>query len=293
MNTTHAHVYKVRATQDESAALYALQLLDGHLVECGMFSHNDLVHLCVSSQVGCPIGCLHCATTHSSVRFVRNLTEPELADICSLLLQRASVLRMTPVLSFSGHGEPLLNWDAVRTVMQSFCPSRIPLCYVTTIGIRETVDDLLAVSPNLLAVYISLHGPTDDSRQCIVPPHPRVCNCAELREFARQCLSQSRRVVFNYVLTNHNTTDDCVAHMESFFNNTLRDSELRLLRLNDVPGSLLLPISEDESRRFFASVAAIMPHVRVRLTRSVGDTCGIACGQLRARARNDSAEEAV
>jgi 23S rRNA (adenine2503-C2)-methyltransferase len=285
MNTKHVRVYQINESLDKAGTLYVLELSDGNLIECGAFSHNGLTHLCISSQVGCSLGCTHCATTYSSVRYVRDLTQQELLDICRMLLDMSQPLTLPPILSFSGHGEPLLNWGPIEGTFGALCPGDVPRCYVTTVGIRSSLASVLQSSPELLAVYISLHGPTDVYREIIVPRHPVVCNCDELHAFGALCLSQSRRVVFNYVLTKDNTTTECISQMDSFFDSKLAGCELRLCQLNRVIGSKVLPAEEHTAGTFYEAVKDHLPHIGVRMTRSVGDKCGIACGQLRARAK--------
>lgn len=177
--------WKLLATKGCSRArcfVYLFELADGSCIECGVFIHNALTHMCVSSQVGCNIGCKHCATSYANPQYVRNVSGEELLSISEFLVSQVRDWGPPLVLSFAGHGEPLLNLDAVRTTCDALSSSFDLRYHVTTVGIRNILEQLLDWVHPQPCIYISLHGGCDSKRHLIVPQDRRICSCDELPE---------------------------------------------------------------------------------------------------------------
>ena len=142
-----------------------LKLQDGHAIESVIMKHKGRNTLCVSSQVGCQMGCTFCATGTMGI----------IADLWSgeILEQLAYANNVAPIRNvvFMGMGEPLNNYDAVLKAIQAMtsvfglAPKHITL---STVGIIHRIRQLTKDAP-LVRLALSLHAPTQELRSEIVP----------------------------------------------------------------------------------------------------------------------------
>jgi len=178
-----------------------LGLADGATIETVLMRYDDGRRtVCVSTQVGCGMGCTFCATGMAGL--TRNLSAGEIVDQALAMAQETGE-RATHVV-FMGMGEPLANYAAtlraVRLLNASFGP-RIGMRHMTisTVGLVPQIRRL-AQERLQLTLAISLHAPTDDLRSQLVPVNQR-WPIAELLEAAREYADLTgRRVTFEYVL---------------------------------------------------------------------------------------------
>lgn len=189
---------------NETATRYVFCLNDDSIVEAAVFKHKNQFHLCVSTQVGCPIGCIHCATTYSPVQYLRNLTIEELTFIIKCALEEMPS-RIDKVLSFSGHGEPSLNWNAVTVVSKIF-QNEFQRFYVTTIGSKGWLEKIIEQAETNFIFYLSLHGSTDRERSLLIPNSIQLSSVKDLFCFANKYSSLGGEVVFNYMLHTGNSS---------------------------------------------------------------------------------------
>ncbi|TDH68833.1 hypothetical protein CCR75_009792 [Bremia lactucae] len=143
-----------------------LKLQDGHEIEAVIMRHKGRNTLCVSSQVGCQMGCTFCATGTLGI----------IADLCSgeILEQLAHANRVARIRNvvFMGMGEPLNNYDAVLAAIRAMtrvfeiAPKFITL---STVGVIHRIRQLSRDAP-LVRLALSLHAPTQEMRCQIVPP---------------------------------------------------------------------------------------------------------------------------
>ncbi|HLK13972.1 MAG TPA: 23S rRNA (adenine(2503)-C(2))-methyltransferase RlmN [Fimbriimonadaceae bacterium] len=171
---------------------------DGNVYECVLLPYKDRVSCCLSSQVGCPMGCAFCATGLGG--FDRNLTAGEIVGQY-LELQRMSERRISHVV-FMGMGEPLLNLANVIKAMR-ILHDEVGLSYrhltVSTVGIVPGIGELAnAKLPIHLA--LSLHSPLDSVRDGLMPVNHR-WNVAEvmaaMRDYQR---ATGRKITIEYLL---------------------------------------------------------------------------------------------
>lgn len=171
---------------------------DGEVFECVLLPYEDRVSCCLSSQVGCPMGCTFCATGLGG--FDRNLTAAEIVGQY-LLLQRVSPKRISHVV-FMGMGEPLLNLkNLVRSL--NILHDEVGLSYrhitVSTVGLVPQIYELAELAlPIHLA--LSLHSPLDEIREPLMPVNkkwPVSVVIQAMRDYHR---ATSRKVTFEYLL---------------------------------------------------------------------------------------------
>lgn len=173
---------------------------DGQVYECVLLPYEDRVSCCISTQVGCPMGCVFCATGLGG--FDRNLTLSEIVGQY-LLLQSISKRRISHIV-FMGMGEPLLNLDAVIRALRIF-HDEIGLSYrhltISTVGLVPQIEKL--AQENLpIHLALSLHSPLDEVRDRLMPvnhkwPVERVMQA--MRDYQA---ATGRKVTFEYLLIN-------------------------------------------------------------------------------------------
>jgi len=180
---------------------YLLQLPDGATVETVFMRYQDgRRSVCVSTQVGCGMGCTFCATGLAGL--TRNLTAAEIIDQV-ILVQRLTGERVTNVV-FMGMGEPLANYEAtLRAIRLLNAPYGLEIgmrhLTVSTVGLVPQIRRLAAERLQL-TLAVSLHAPTDELRSDLVPIN-RKWPVAELLDASGEYVRQSgRRISFEYVL---------------------------------------------------------------------------------------------
>ncbi|HNT28107.1 MAG TPA: radical SAM protein, partial [bacterium] len=162
-------------TSTDGTAKYRFTLDDGAIIESVLIPEKERLTLCVSTQVGCPLGCLFCRT--GSLGFTRDLTTREIiGQLWAVQRQvREAGKRVTNVV-FMGMGEPLLNLantvDTIRIMLDdlgfNLSNRRVT---VSTIGIPARIDELGGqVAVNLA---LSLHATTDVKRAALMPATKR------------------------------------------------------------------------------------------------------------------------
>lgn len=180
---------------------YLFSLADGPTMETVFMRYEDgRRSVCISTQVGCGMGCTFCATGLAGL--TRNLTPAEIVDQV-VAVQRLTGERVTNVV-FMGMGEPLANYGpTLRTVELLNAP------YAAGIGMRHLTISTVGLVPQIrrlarerlqLTLAVSLHAPTDELRNELVPIN-RQWPIADLLDACREYVSlTSRRISFEYVL---------------------------------------------------------------------------------------------
>ncbi|WP_297450537.1 23S rRNA (adenine(2503)-C(2))-methyltransferase RlmN [Ferrovum sp.] len=283
----HAHV-EVPALVSEHIAgdgtrKWVLSLGPGNAIETVFIPEAHRGTLCISSQVGCALECSFCSTGQQG--FNRNLTTAEIIGQVwwanQALGANHSNERVISNVVLMGMGEPLLNYDAVVMALDILLDDfgyglsrrRVTL---STSGVIPALDRLGERIPVALAV--SLHAPTDELRNQLVPIN-RKYPLAALMAACRRYLKTAPRdfITFEYVmLAGVNDSDlqarqliDCVRDIPCKFN---------LIPFNPFPGSDYRRSSPERISRFRDILMAAGLIVTVRRTR--GDDIDAACGQL-------------
>jgi 23S rRNA (adenine2503-C2)-methyltransferase len=190
---------------DQQSTKYLFSLSDGNFVESVILRNSDRITLCISTQSGCPVGCVFCATGRFG--FFRDLTSGEIVEqvihLSRLLSQQGEHITNIVLM---GMGEPFLNFDATLDAVKRFNDNsgmnigarRIT---ISTIGIP---DKILRFAQEGLQVNlaVSLHAPNDALRRELVPVAARI-QISELMQACHQYIkATNRRITFEYVLIN-------------------------------------------------------------------------------------------
>ena len=264
-----------------SKLLYAID--GGYSVEAVTMRYPRRSTLCISSQVGCPIGCPFCATGQGP--FGRNLKAHEIVDQALDANRRLAKegRRLTHVV-FMGMGEPMANYHAVvESVRRLAAPELLGISprrvVVSTSGLVPRIA-MLAEEKLPVTLAISLHAARDELRDVLVPINRRY-PLAELLAAAQSFAKVTgRRVSYEWVLLGGvNDTDRDAAELGALLDGRL--SHVNLIPFNPVDNTPFHEPGPGSVARFAAQVAAQGLNVTVRDTR--GRESDAACGQLRAR----------
>ncbi|HYM70509.1 MAG TPA: 23S rRNA (adenine(2503)-C(2))-methyltransferase RlmN [bacterium] len=264
---------------DGSATKYLVGFADGQTVECVLMRFDDgRRSACLSSQVGCAMGCAFCATGLSG--FSRNLTAGEILGQALLIRSQAGV-RIGNVV-FMGMGEPLANYDAVlRAARILASPSGLGIgmrrLTISTVGLVPQIYRLAAERLQL-TLAVSLHAPTTELRDRLVPANHRY----PLDELIPACrayvAATNRRITFEYVLLDGVNDGPAEARALGRLLRGLH-CHVNVIPVNPVVG---IPFRRPEVPSVMAFAALVrragLP-VTVRIER--GTEIQAACGQLR------------
>ena len=257
----------------------------GDVVESVVVRNRAQRTLCVSSQVGCAMGCAFCATAALGLR--RNLTAGEITEQRAHA-ERAGGERASDVV-FMGMGEPLHNYDAVVAAcghlnQQDAAPIARKRITISTVGLPNEIRRL-AREPRPWRLNLSLHSAVQEVRERLVPlarRHPLSEVLDALREYQR--VSGAPFVTLQYVVLPGVNTDE--AHVEALRRElTGLRCILNVIPWNEValpaaPKLTLRPPTWDEVREFTTRLRDLRCPVKIRY--SAGKRDGMGCGQLSA-----------
>lgn len=266
-----------------------LRLGDGRTVESVLMPdfRTDRAAGCISSQVGCAMGCDFCATTKTG--FERNLAAGEIVEqFLALRREAKAVGRKLQTIVFMGMGEPMLNLDAVLTAVRRLADNALGglgwrQITVSTVGIVPGIDALTATGLNI-HLAVSLHAPDDATRARLLPMAKRFPIADILAAADRFQAKRGRPVTIQYCLLAG--VNDSLEHAHLLAELLAsRRMHINLLRYNptglSLRGVTYEPSSDETAEAFAAALRArkLVAHFR----RSRGPDIDAACGQLRQR----------
>jgi 23S rRNA (adenine2503-C2)-methyltransferase len=258
---------------------FLITLQDGRHVESVFIPRTPHQTFCVSTQVGCAMGCAFCLT--ATMGLLRNLTPGEIVGQVRVLAGALDLCAARFNIVFMGMGEPLHNYDATMAAVRILAddhgfavhPRRIT---VSTVGIVPAIERLAAedVMPRLA---VSLHAPTDEQRAALVPVN-RKYPIADIIEACRRFPPARRgRITFEYVLlAGVNDAPDDARRLAALVQD-LR-VKVNLIPLNPAAG---IPFERPSDERIDAFGRTLAERgVTVMVRKSRGRDIRAACGQL-------------
>jgi 23S rRNA (adenine2503-C2)-methyltransferase len=269
-----------RAEASDGTVKLALGAEDGRTIETVLIPDGNKLTQCISTQVGCRMGCGFCAT--ATLGFERNLTAAEIAYQVTLA-RRLAQKRDTRIsnLVYMGMGEPLDNYEATISSLQilmhplghNFSSRRITLSTVGHVeGLRRLGTEQLQVN-----LAVSLNAPTQQQRAKIMPVARKWPLDQLMRALRRFPLEKRRRITIEYVLIDG--LNDSVADAEKLARllSPLR-CKINVIKLNPFPGCRWRPPSDHKTIAF---QNALRRHdLTVILRKSRGAEIQAGCGQL-------------
>ena len=264
---------------EDGTQKFVLRLGDGRQIEAVFIPDTPAQTFCISTQVGCAMGCAFCLT--GKMGLVRNLTAGEIAGQVRALAGALDMFTTPFNIVLMGMGEPLHNYEqtmkALRMLADEFglalSPRRVTL---STVGLVPMLDKL-AAEPLMPNLAISLHATTEEQRESIVPPTKKYSLHDVLDACRRFPLSKRSRITFEYVmLRGVNDTPDDARRLAGLLKGI--KGKVNLIPLNAAPGIPFERPSDDRVDHFAAILAAKGVLVSVRKSR--GRDIRAACGQL-------------
>ncbi len=257
---------------------YLFRLSDGEFLETVIMKYKYGYTICVSSQVGCKMGCRFCASTLAG--FKRNLTAGEIESQLHSA-QKDLGIRISHIV-LMGIGEPLDNFDNVLRFIENVNSEdglNISVRNITlsTCGIVPRIKDLMKHDLQL-TLTISLHAPNDKIRSKIMPVNDRwkinevIAACREYAEFT------SRRVSFEYTLIKDvNDTPECAEELSKLLKGML--CHVNLIPVNNVEERKNIRSSDKSVNKFLHILQKNGINATIR--RTLGSDINASCGLLR------------
>jgi 23S rRNA (adenine2503-C2)-methyltransferase len=287
------------ATGETRKVLFRLR--DGNTIESVLMDYYDRQTACISTQVGCGMGCIFCATGQGGL--ARNLSTGEIvAQVLYLArqLRTAAIARaqeqgiqadlpVHPVTNvvFMGMGEPLANYAATRQAISNLADERgyhlgVRHMTISTVGvvpgIRRLADEGLPVN-----LAISLHAPDDELRDRLVPVNRRYPLAALMGAMQEYLEKTHRRITIEYALIDGiNDSLEQARALATFLDGLL--CHINLIPLNPTPGSPLQPSPREQVDAFRTVLEEAGVPTTVRIRRGIDIEAG--CGQLRRRQKD-------
>ena len=279
-------VKRKQVSAQDGTIKYLWKLRDGNCIETVLMRYHHGNTVCISSQVGCRMGCVFCASTLGGK--VRDLTPAEMVDQV-LFTQLDSGLPISNIV-LMGIGEPLDNYDTVMrflTLVNHPDGMNIGMRHISlsTCGLVEKIDKL-AQRELQLTLSVSLHAPDDETRSKIMPVN-RSVGVEKLMDTCRRYFETTgRRISYEYAMIDGVNDSDRQADLLAGLLKGM-PGHVNLIPLNDVEESPLKP-----SRRVAAFQKRLESHgVTVTVRRRLGSDIDASCGQLRRKAMGEQARE--
>jgi len=267
-------------SQVDETKKYLIQMHDGELVEAVLMKYIHGYSVCISTQVGCRMGCAFCATGKSG--FSRNLTASEMLGQITAIRDREEVRISNVVLM--GMGEPLDNFDNVMRFLELVSDTE-GVCIgqrhisVSTCGLVDRIEQLIPMRPQF-TLSVSLHAPNDRIRDAMLPINKKWNISTLLDACRRYADATGRRISFEYSLVSgQNDSDDCARELAAKLRGML--CHVNLIPVNTVDGTGCHEPDKKRIRSFcdLLNGAGITATVR----RTLGSDINASCGQLRRR----------
>ncbi|MBR3848194.1 MAG: 23S rRNA (adenine(2503)-C(2))-methyltransferase RlmN [Oscillospiraceae bacterium] len=274
----NAEIVRCQKSKTDGTRKYLFKFSDGNCVESVFMKYNHGNTVCLSTQVGCRMGCVFCASTKRGL--VRNLVPSEmLAELYAIIRDTGEKISNIVLM---GTGEPLDNYDNVIKFLHLVNDERglnIGMRHISlsTCGICEKISRL--ADENLpLTLSVSLHAPNDVARSAIMPINKAYGVKRLVDECRKYFEKTSRRISFEYTTiagkTDGAETAKELAELLSGF-----PCHVNLIPLNKISEGDLSPSSPEAIKSFMSYLE--QRGITVTVRRSLGADIDAACGQLR------------
>ena len=263
---------------------YLFELSDSECIESVVMRYNHGNTICISSQVGCRMGCKFCASTIGGK--CRDLTPSEMLDQINTAEQDLGESISNVVMM--GIGEPLDNFDNVMdflTILSSKEGYNKSLRHLSlsTCGVCDKID-MLADKKLQLTLSISLHAPNDEIRNNIMPVNHK-WSVKELIDTCKRYIKKTgRRISFEYTLIHGvNDTDECARQLAKLLEGMI--CHVNLIPVNEVSETSF--VKSEKARILSFSNILTSRGITTTVRRKLGADIEAACGQLRRNDAND------
>ncbi len=269
---------KKQVSKLDNTVKFLFELHDGDYVESVVMKYKYGYTICVSSQVGCKMGCAFCASTLGG--FKRSLSAGEI--LSQLYAAQKDLGERISHIVLMGMGEPLDNFDNVMRFLELITDEKglnisMRNISLSTCGLVPKINELLNKHLQL-TLSISLHAPNDEIRSSIMPVNKSYPVDELLKTCRRYAAETSRRISFEYsMLAGFNDTDECARQLASKLKGML--CHVNLIPVNEIEESPYKPSSPERIEKFISVLGKSGINATVR--RKLGSDIDASCGQLR------------
>ncbi len=271
-------IVKKYASQLDGTIKYLFECEDSHIIESVLMRYKHGNSVCISSQVGCRMGCKFCASTLEGL--VRNLTPSEMVSQIYLIQQ--DIEERVSNIVIMGSGEPLEHFEVTKRFVElinSPFGQNIGQRHITisTCGLVPRIKELAESLPQV-TLAISLHAPTDEGRKRIMP----IAYQYSIQELIAACKAYSdqtgRRVTFEYALIyDENDSVEEARQLGKLLRGLL--CHVNLIPVNKIEEREYKESSLDHIQNFLKVLEEY--HIPATVRRKLGSDIDAACGQLR------------
>lgn len=266
--------------EDKGAKKYLFKLFDGNFVEAVLMQHDYGLSVCVSSEVGCNMGCAFCES--GRLKKVRNLGSYEMVQ--QILLIEADIKKRISSVVIMGIGEPLDNYDNVMDFIKIINdPKGIAIgarhITLSTCGIVPKIKELM--QENLqINLAVSLHAPNTQLRDKIMPIN-KAYKLSDLMDTIKEYISKTnRRVTIEYVMLNGvNDNETQAIELASLLKGL--NVYVNLIPYNETNHIEFKRTSKETIMKFYDTLKKRGINVTIR--KEFGGNIDAACGQLRSK----------
>ena len=285
-----AQVARKQVSRIDGTVKYLLRLHDGEHVECVLMEYHHGLSICISTQVGCRMGCTFCATGKSG--YSRNLTASEILSEIQTVQKDAG--RRISNIVLMGMGEPLDNYDNVLRFLELVsCEEGLNIgmrhISLSTCGLVDKIYELEKEKLQL-TLSVSLHAPNDEIRNRTMPVN-RKWNVESLLQACRSYAETTgRRISFEYaMISGVNDSDACAHELASRLEGML--CHVNLIPVNDVTGNHYRKSSVERQKHFISILEK--KGITATVRRTLGSDIDASCGQLRRRVEKEETANAA
>ena len=268
---------QVAASRDGSKK-FLFKTADGYGIESVLMPEKTHWTLCISTQIGCALGCKFCYT--GTLGLKRNLTVAEILNQVSAVLKAGEFQEKLPNLVFMGMGEPLLNYEnTVKSLKILLSPWGFDFSHrkitVSTAGITPAIKELALDLPVNLA--LSLNAPNDTIRTFLMPVNKKYPLKDLLKEARSFPIPARKRITFEYILIKD--VNDAAEHAEELARLLNKiPCKINLIPFNEYPAA---PFKRPEEKQVLLFQAILHQHnYTAPIRMSKGSDIVAACGQL-------------
>ena len=273
------HIEKKQISSDGTIK-YLFRLWDGALIEAVLMKYHHGYSMCISTQVGCKMGCSFCVTGRGGFKRNLNASEMILQIECA---QKDNNIRISNIV-LMGMGEPLDNYDNVIRFLdlvsdESGLNVGMRHISVSTCGLVDKIYDL-AEKKLQVTLSVSLHAPNDEIRSSMMRINKR-WNVRELVDACKYYVSKTgRRISFEYTMIDGvNDSKECANELAELLKGML--CHVNLIPLNDLGGESLR--RSNLNRIYSFKNVLEKKGINATIRRTLGEDIEAACGQLRSK----------
>lgn len=268
----------IKKQEDVDVKKYLFELDDGNKIEAVLMMHDYGNSICVSSQVGCNIGCTFCES--GRLKKLRNLSAFEL--VLQVLAVEEDIKKRISHVVLMGIGEPFDNYDNVMRFIKIINDPKginIGIRHITisTCGIVPKIEEFMNEKTGV-NLAISLHAPNDEIRDKLMPIN-KVYKIKDIMKVVKEYIKQTnRRVTFEYILLkNINDSDECAIELSKLLKGI--NCYVNLIPYNETSHIDYKTSEKVTINRFYDILKK--NDINVTIRREFGSKVSAACGQLR------------